>query len=390
MRRDYRTLTIYLLVLTSLALAAGFLAGFLFHDLQYRHQAAWPLLEEVYALLDTRGLKPLPTAAAVEYGLIRGLVEAYDDPYTTFVEPARHELDSNTLSGRFGGIGIGLGRGAENQILLYPFPDGPADAAGVLEGDQLIQVDDLAVTPLSTDETLQAAIRGLEGTRVRITVLRPPDLETIEFSIVRAEIPLPSVTWRLDGIEPRLGVLEVNVIAASTVDEIITGVADLKNRGAQAYLLDLRDNFGGLLTAGADVARLFLSEGVILEQQYRDKDIETYRVQRPGPLADIPLVVLVNQHTASAAEIIAGALQVQGRAALVGVPTFGKDTIQLVFDLQDGSSLHVTAARWWVPGLEPPIQGHGLIPDYEVTPQDDPAGPDLALQTAADLLFPAP
>jgi carboxyl-terminal processing protease len=159
----------------------------------------------------------------------------------------------------------------------------------------------------------------------------------------------------------------------------------MQSRGASAFVLDLRENFGGLLKAGVDTARLFLHDGVIIQQQYRGKGMETFRVEKPGPLAGIPMVIFVNGHTASAAEIIAGSLKAQGRAKVIGSPTFGKDTVQLIFDLEDGSSLHVTAAHWWVPGLEPPLAGHGLQPDILV--EEEPASQETAEKAAVRSLF---
>jgi carboxyl-terminal processing protease len=218
-------------------------------------------------------------------------------------------------------------------------------------------------------------VRGPVGKTVALRLSRPPDYSTVEVTILRKEIAQPSVTWHLEPSQPKVGVVEINIIAASTPGEIEKAVADLQERGATHFILDLRDNGGGLLSAGVDTASLFLEEGVVMQQQYRGKDVETFRVQRPGTLSGIPLAVLVNQNTASAAEIIAGALQAHGRAMLVGTPTFGKDSIQLIFELQDGSSMHVTAAKWWIPGLEKPEDVAGLQPDRLVE-GDNPQGED--------------
>ena len=185
--------------------------------------------------------------------------------------------------------------------------------------------------------------------------------------------------------------IKVNRIAASTADEIQQAVEELRNQGAASFVLDLRDNPGGLLDAGVEIARLFLKEGIVMEQQYRGQETQTYRVEKPGPLADLPLVVLINQGSASAAEIAAGALQANRRALLVGEPSYGKDTIQLIFDLQDGSSLHVTSGRWWTPGLPGPITGVGLQPDLPVesSAQTQPSG-DPILQAAIESLLQTP
>ena len=208
-----------------------------------------------------------------------------------------------------------------------------------------------------------------------------------EGSVQRAEIPLPSTTWRIEPSEPRLGIVKVNLVAASSADEISKAMADLQQRGATHFVLDLRDNPGGLLTAGVDIARLFLKDGIVMQQQYRGREVEDYRVEKPGPFTDIPLVVLINQGSASAAEIAAGALQATGRAPLIGTRSYGKDSIQLLFTLQDGSSLHVTAARWWVPGLGGLIKGQGLQPDQPVDPATAAANVDPYLQAALQHFF---
>jgi carboxyl-terminal processing protease len=366
--------------------AIGFAGGYIVNSLTNDSLAHWSILNQAYKILEDHGLNPLPDEPAIEYGMIRGMVQAYNDPYTTFVEPVQHELESNTLQGSFGGIGVRLGRDGDGNIVLYPFPDSPAEKAGVIEGDRLLAVDGEPMPPETPIETTQAALRGPVGEWVEIEISRPPDYETIRIRIKRAEIPLPSVTWHIDPDEPRLGIIELNIIAASTSEEIKSAVEDLRQRGAEFYLLDLRDNYGGLLSAGVDTARLFLKDGEIIHQKYRGQDTETYRVEKPGQLADIPLAVLVNQNTASAAEIIAGSLQVNSRAKLIGTPTYGKDTIQLVFDLNDGSSIHVTAAQWWIPGLDHPLAGSGLQPDLLVEFVETD-GPDPMIQAATQSLL---
>ncbi len=379
--------SLFVFVWAFVCTAAGFGAGFFLRGELTPDSARWGVLAQAHDILEQHGLKEAASDTVLEYGMIRGMLQAYDDPYTIFVEPAQHELETNTLEGSFGGVGVRLGRDEQNYTVLYPFPESPAAIAGVQEGDRLVQVDDLPITPETSVETIQAALRGPVNQRVRISVQRPPDFQELSFEIRRQEIALPSVTWHLDSREARLGVIEINVIAASTPDEVLKAAQDLQNRGASAFVLDLRDNFGGLLTAGVDTARLFLSQGTIIEQQYKGKAIETQRVEKPGPLTEIPLAILINQHTASAAEIIAGALQAQGRARLVGAPSYGKDTIQLVFNLKDGSSLHVTSAKWWVPDLSTPLAGSGLQPDVPVETAPDGQAADAVLRAAAELFF---
>ena len=382
---DFKRAYIYTLILI-LFIAAGFAGGYLFKSISGSKTPEWRILNQAYTLIRDHGWKDLPEDSNLEYGMIRGLIQSYDDPYTTFIEPVQHELESNTLEGSFGGIGVQLGRDKDGNVVLYPIPDGPAEKAGVQEGDNLIYVEDQQITSDLPIETVIAALRGPVGQWVKIGVTRPPDLTSIEYRIKRAEIPLPSVTWHLDPDESRLGIIEVNVVAASTPEEIQKAVEDLKTRGAEAFVLDLRDNYGGLLTAGVDTARLFLDKGDIIQQQYKGKPVETFSVERPGTLVGIPLAVLVNENTASAAEIIAGVIKVHHRGALIGANTYGKDTIQLVYELEDGSSLHVTAAKWWIPGLVPPLEGTGIQPDITVETAES-GEPDQAIRVAAQLLL---
>ena len=377
-------------LLVLLMLTAAFMAGYVFHMVRTGQDHNFSVLEEAYDILTQNGVKDVPPAPAIEYGMIRGMVEAYDDPYTQFVEPPQHELQSNALQGSFGGIGVGLGNDQEGYVVLFPFPAGPASAAGIQEGDRLLFVGSLEIQLDTPVESIQSAIRGPVGDRVTLTLARPPDYTPFRVTVKRAEIALPSVTSHLAPGEPRLGVLEINLIAASTSDEIQRAIRELQGRGATHFVLDLRDNPGGLLNAGVDIARLFLKDGVVIEQQYKGREVETFHVDRSGPLTDVPLAVLINGGSASAAEIIAGALKAHQRAILVGTASFGKDSIQLVFDLQDRSSLHITAARWWVPGLEPPLGGTGVQPDVVVEPSEDQSGPDPLLQAAARQLFRQP
>lgn len=376
---------ILLLITSILCLTFGFGTGYLVHAYFPLSGANFPILIEAYTLLDNHGLEELPSPPAMEYGMIRGMLTAYGDPYSIFVEPVQHELESNKLEGKFGGIGAQLNWDKDGYIILYPFQDSPAAKAGIQEGDRLVGVDDLVINLQTPLETVLAAIRGPEGTHVKIKVARPPAYIVQEFTIKREIITLPSVTWNLDSVENHLGIIKINRIAASTPDEIKQAITDLKKRGASHFLLDLRDNHGGLLTAGVDAARLFLNQGVVIQQEYRGQAVENFKVETPGPFIDLPLAILVNHDTASAAEILAGALKAQKRADLIGQPTYGKDTIQLVFELKDKSSLHITSAHWWVPGLEPSIGGHGLQPDIMIP--EEAMNSRQIIEKAIEVLF---
>jgi carboxyl-terminal processing protease len=183
-------------------------------------------------------------------------------------------------------------------------------------------------------------------------------------------------------------VIQISRIAATTPDEVQEAILDLQEQGAELFVLDLRGNPGGLLDAGVNTARLFLESGIVIEEQYKDQPIRAYEVEEVGEFSDLPLAVIIDQGTASAAELIAWALKAQGRARIYGQRSYGKDSLQLIFELRDDSSLHVTAAKWWVPGLEPPLGGNGVQPDVLVTADGQQLKPEI--RAIIDTLLPGP
>jgi carboxyl-terminal processing protease len=381
-----RVLQVSLIFIITISLA--FIAGFITRTWLPKDRVKFQILDQAYDILSNRSLELLPEPPSLEYGMIRGMLQASGDPYAIFLEPAMHELETDFLEGNFGGIGVELIRSDNGDVLLYPYPDSPAAQAGIQVGDRLLAVEGLIITPETPLETIQAAIRGNIDETVKLKVSREHDNTPIDLLVARREMALPSVTWRLHPQFESVGIIKINIIASSTPDEILRAVQELADQGVTSYILDLRENGGGLLTESINIARLFLTKGEILQQQYRGQPVETFSVEEPGPLAELKLAVVVNQNTASAAEIIAGALKANNRASIIGAPTFGKDTIQLVFNLDDGSSMHITAARWWIPGLEPPVGEHGVQPDFPIETDSQPG--DQAIDTAAELLLNGP
>ena len=366
-------------ILAGLALITAFLAGYVGRELVDRSQDKMPILNQARALLEKHSLNPLPAPPGLEYGMIRGMVQSVKDPYTLFVEPPQHQLETNTLQGKYGGIGVRMERDDQQNYLLYPYPDSPAAKAGVQDGDRLVSVGDLKITADLDQDKITAAVRGPVDQKVTIGVIRPPDPKVVEISIIRAEIALPSLTWNLAPDDPRVGIIHISNMAATTPDELGKAIDDLSSKSATHFILDLRNNGGGLVDSGVNTASLFLKDGVVIKQQFQGEAEKTFTVDKPGKYVDLPLVILTNQGTASAAEILAGSLQGRGRARLVGSATYGKGTVQLVFDLQDGSSLHVTSGRWWVPDHPVPLQ-----PDF---PQEDDPNSNILIQAAIKVLF---
>jgi carboxyl-terminal processing protease len=354
----------------------GIAVGFFGRPLIQQDQRDLDLLHQAQNIVVDNALLDLPSETEMEYGMIQGMLTTLGDPYTVFVPPAAHEVETDSLAGSFGGVGLRLERDAESRWRVYPLPDSPALAAGIRDGDILTGVDDLPVTAETQNVDLLAAIRGPVGESVTLTLLR--DEREITVAVQRESVPIPSVVWNLVPDAPAVGLLHIYRIAETTADEIAEGIADLQDQGATGFILDLRDNGGGLVDSGVAIARLFLAEGDVLHEQFKGEAVKVFDVEQPGPYMYLPLVVLVNGNTASSAEIVAGALASGSRAPLIGAPTFGKTTIQYIFDLQDGSSIHVTSGRWWIPGVSFPLQ-----PDIAVG--DDPDGA-TAVQAAVDWL----
>lgn len=332
------------------------------------------LLEEARGIVANHYLGTLPDETRLQYGMIRGMLQSLNDPYTQFVEPSAHELESDDLHGEYGGIGVTLTKDEGGNLILVPFPNSPASQAGVLEGDRLEAVDGAPTADLSIEE-ISALVRGPVGQAVTITVRRGE--QPLDFEIVRRMVEIPSVTWRLSETQPGVGVLAVSRFSEKTPDEIERGLSDLRSRGATEVILDLRNNGGGLMDSAIKVAAMFLDGGPVMLETRRDQPDKTFYAPSGGKASGVPLAVLVNHATASAAEIVAGALQDRGRSPLIGQHTFGKGSVQLVFEMSDGSSLHVTAAKWFTPDRNE-IDGRGLTPDIEVQPSEDGSDAELA------------
>jgi carboxyl-terminal processing protease len=287
------------------------------------------------------------------------------------------------LQGHFGGIGAWVQQKGPGEFALDPMRDSPAAQVGIQSGDVVLAVDETEITPETTLQDVLAMERGPVDTVVKITVRREGVEEPLVFEITRQEVQIPSVSWRQLEEAPTVGYVKLNLFSERTADELQEALNDLEAQGVRQIVLDLRDNGGGLLQTAVDVASQFLQDGVVLYEQKRDDQEKFYPAKPKHLVSDLPLAVLINRGTASASEIVAGAIQDRGRGVLVGEKTFGKGSVQLIYDLSDGSSLHVTASRWLTPDRHL-IDGAGLTPDIEVilTDQDREQGRDPQLEQA--------
>jgi carboxyl-terminal processing protease len=377
-----------LLLLLALVFGAGYAAYPLLHSAPFSgfapgeaaQAAASPadlsVFWEAWQLLERDFYGSQPVAKDRVYGALHGLVNSYGDPYTAFVEPQPRELEQDNLRGSFGGIGATIEMTATGFV-LHPMADHPAERAGILDGDRLVRVDNVElVTATMTVDDVVARVRGPVGTTVVLDVSRsaPPVEDQLTFTIERAEIKTPTIEWRILDDHPTagdVGYLRQTLFSERSPAEMEQALAELKAAGATRFIWDLRGNPGGLLDSAIAQADMWLTEGEILIQENADGSSKTFAASPGGAAGDSPLVVIVDGGSASASEIVAGALQDHSRATLVGEKTFGKGSVQLIYELADKSSLHVTSSQWFTPKRRQ-ISGQGLAPDIPVESAVDP------------------
>lgn len=372
-------------MLAGLLLGIGFASGYLFRDRFVQPPKAdtsYALLQEADALMAQHFLYETPAESVRVHGAVQGLIASYNDPYTFFVEPQSAEVDAGGLAGRFGGIGAEIAQDANGSyVIVRVYRDNPAYEAGLMEGDILVAVDGQPVEGAGLDmDGVLALMRGEVGTRVVVQVLRGSDV--LDFEMERIEVLVPSAFWRILDEDERIGYIQLTRFTDRAPDEIRQAIQELEDQGAKALVLDFRNNGGGLVDSATEIAGEFLNGGVILFEERRNQGEQQFTAPLGGAALDIPLVVLVNQNTASASEIVVGALQDRERAQVIGQKTYGKGSVQLILELSDGSSIHVTTAQWFTPEHNP-IQGLGVMPDLEVLPAE---GVDAELAAAIDAL----
>ena len=313
--------------------------------------------------------------AKMTWGAMEGLSQSLDDPYTQYLPPKENKQATEDLNGSFYGVGIELGYKDNTLAVVAPITGSPAEKVGVKASDLILHIKDEAKdvdidTRGMTLPTAVTYIRGEKGTAVILTLYREGGEKSFEQTIVRDEIVVPSVELKfIEKNGKKVAHLELHKFGGRTDREWLAKVSEIVAIHPAGVVLDLRNNPGGYLDGAVFVTSEFLSSGVVVKQEGRNSS-ETYNVDRRGSLTTIPLVVLVNKGSASASEITAGALQDNKRAEIIGEQSFGKGTVQEVQDLSDGSSLHVTVAKWVLPSGRW-IGKEGITPDIKV--EDLPA-----------------
>lgn len=306
------------------------------------------LFQRVLGAVTTYYVDSLPQDSLM-HKATQGMLDQLGDPYSTLLEGERYDDLTEQTTGNYGGLGIQIDVRDGWITVIAPLPNSPAERLGIETGDQIVAVEGNSTRGMDTDEALKT-LRGEPGSTVNIEVRRPGFADLLPFAITRAEIHNLSVQ-RGTLLGDRIGIVQLNPVSETSAKELGTEIDRLRSQGMTSLILDLRGNPGGLLDQGVEVSDLFLEKGMgIVSTRGRAEGMSrTFDAGRKQRWPEMPVVVLVDQGTASAAEIIAGALQDNDRAAVVGVPTFGKGLVQSLFNLGDGRALKLTTARWFTP-----------------------------------------
>lgn len=369
----------------ALLIVLAFLGGFFFDKLinEKAYKAAYNLdgmdlsfLKEVYEKAVFNFVDPSQIdKQKLTYGAVSGMIEAIGDPYTVFFNPTQSKDFQEDISGIFEGIGVQLGV-KNNQIkVIAPLKGTPAEAAGILAGDVIIEVNGQSTAEMSVDE-VAAKVKGKTGTKVVLTILKTKKdgtTETKTFEITRALIKVPTIDWQLiekDG--KKIAYLTIYHFSEYVFDDFRKAAYEIINSGAEGIILDLRNNPGGLLNRTIDIAGWFLEKGqVVLTEQDKNLEKTSYKADGPASFANVPTVILINKGTASSAEILTGAIKDnRSKVIVLGETSFGKGLVQRIINFEDGSTLKVTTTKWYTPKGEL-IQDKGIKPDIEIELTED-------------------
>jgi carboxyl-terminal processing protease len=326
--------------------------------------------DEVWKMIQEQYYRGPVDQEKLLYAAIKGLVGALEDENSRFLTPEENEPTRSQMEGHFDGIGVWISTEENVLRVIAPMDGSPAQRAGIQAGDVIIGIDGRDVTGLKPDESLPL-VRGQAGTRVRLTIRRPGQPTPLEIEVERARIEVDAVTYQvLDG---NIGYIRATVFGDKTTPQLDAALKDLQAKNVRGIVLDLRNNGGGWVSSAREMLGRFLPDGVALVERSRGGErVDTVLTSAEVRAYEVPLVVLVNGGSASASEIVAGALKDRGRATIIGERTYGKGSIQQVRDFGDNSSLRLTTAVWLTPDKHT-IEKDGITPDLIIGPAGEPA-----------------
>jgi carboxyl-terminal processing protease len=362
-----------------IAIALSFGAGFTFG----RHTTASPgtgldTVGQAWNIILTDYVdKDKINTGNMSQAAIEGMLQALNDPYSSYLEAKYYEMGLSSLEGEFNGIGAYITVKDKQLTIIAPIAGSPAEKAGIRPGDVILEVNDEPVAEMSLAEAI-LKIRGPQGTTVKLFVRHEGQTEAEILEIVRDRIEVPSVRFEMKG---EIAYINITQFSERTEKELISVLQNPAMAKATGIILDLRDNPGGLLDTVVEVASHFLHDGTVVQVRNNKGEVTTLQVKSLTPVTDLPMVVLVNDASASGSEVLSGALQDHKRAIIAGTKTFGKGSVDILFPLNDGSGLYLTVSRWLTPNGRL-IEGEGIEPDQtlEVTGDD-------AIKWATDYLI---
>lgn len=394
MRALLRLLVLVLLscIIMSVAFAFGFGVNYYTsHTASAQSAGPRPSLNifwEAWDIINKDFYGAIPDKQALTHGAIRGMLHGLKDSHTVLVEPEPAKNEQSNLQGQTGDVGLNLDVRNQTLVVVSALPNSPADKAGIKTGDAILKINNKDVSPDVTVQQANAQMRGAIGSKIALTIHHVGDPKTVDVELARERYNLPTVDAKVLP-NTKLGYIKISLETSETANEFSRALDSLKSQSVTGLVIDLRNNPGGLFPDPVlDISGQFLKNNdVVVYEKYRDGTEKAYNAGSRRGAVDMPLVVLVNSGTASAAEILAGALRDYKRAVLIGEPTYGKGSVQSIRQLSDGAALHITIATWFTP-KHSEIEGKGLAPDFSVplTEDDTKKGTDPQLNRAIDYL----
>ncbi len=323
------------------------------------------LLGEIWSDVKTRYIKQDIQDEKLFYGSLSGLVASLGDPYSVFFDPSLTKQFAEDLEGQFDGVGMEIGIKQDVITIVAPLPDTPAQKAGLMPGDKILSINSKDTAGMLIEEAVRL-IRGPRGTKVKLLIFRQSENKPREVTVTRSQIEVQSVTWKWDAKQPRIAVITISQFNEKTFPMLKVATSEIIKKKPLGLIVDVRNNPGGYLDTAIDVASMWVEDGVVVTQKGRtEEDTQSHQARGSAVLNGIPTVALVNMGSASASEILAGALQDYGLAKIVGEKTYGKGSVQDYRQLKDGSSLKLTVAKWYTPKNRS-INEQGISPDVVV------------------------
>jgi carboxyl-terminal processing protease len=365
MLKTIKIAVISILIIISLVIAfgAGCIIG---NDSMSSEDLGMGVVEQVWGIIwDDYVDRDKLDASTLSQGAIEGLVEALDDPYSAYLTPESFELSMGGIEGKFEGIGAYVGMRDDRITIIAPITGSPAEEAGIRAGDIVLEVEGEPVDDMTLNEVV-LLIRGPKGTTVEILVQHMDETEPVTLSIVRDEIKLSSVYYEL---MDDIAYIHISNFSERTNEELTPVIEEIEEDSAKGLVLDLRSNPGGLLDSVVDVTSRFVDDGYVLFSEDNKGNRKSYAVTDSGEKIDLPMVILTDNFTASASEVLSGALQDFERAVVIGTVTYGKGSVNTLHTLKDGSGVYITTHRWLTPNGRL-IEGKGITPDYEYFDED--------------------